>query len=82
MVRKEAVVASVAAAGLAVTARVVMGMLRRSHSSEFSWWAKGLLVCLNGNSGVNWVGVGGVIPPGCWVRGCEQVLCLLCESDL
>lgn len=30
--RKEVAVASVAAAGLAVTARVVMGMLRRSHS--------------------------------------------------
>jgi hypothetical protein len=32
--RKEVAVASVAAAGLAVTARVVMGMLRRSHSGE------------------------------------------------
>lgn len=32
--RKEVAVVGVAAAGLAVTARVVMGMLRRSHSGS------------------------------------------------
>jgi len=42
--RKEVAVVSVAAAGLAVTARVVMSMLRRSHSGEEVDWGMARLI--------------------------------------
>ncbi len=67
--RKDIAVVGVTAAGLAVTARVVLGMLRRSHSGVSSCWVLPRLDCGAWIWGIlDWGGRDETIPAFSWLN--------------